>query len=187
MGLLELPAELRNRIYHFVLVRDSAIAPQTRRHRKEERQAIALLGVCRQVREESHPIYYMKSSFRFYYSRKFKSSPKRWLTALRPNTLLYIRPFLLQGRLRGSVRCAICKSRIAAEIDINKKDPTIVDRAKCCRLADFFMRLQDRFRDAVSSWEGCDQTADGVEELVNNILDVCSKRFVGWGRNQLWN
>lgn len=57
--LLELPGELRNRIYRYALVAQERIELLTSENKKQP----ALLGVSRQVRRETIKIYYDENSF----------------------------------------------------------------------------------------------------------------------------
>lgn len=57
--LLELAAELRNRIYEYVLIKDKTITVS--RHRIAQP---GLLRTCRQIREEARAIYYCRNAFK---------------------------------------------------------------------------------------------------------------------------
>jgi hypothetical protein len=56
-GLLSLPGELRNNIYELCLAKSTYIYA--------ERATPALTATCRQIRQESLPIYYGLNTFRF--------------------------------------------------------------------------------------------------------------------------
>lgn len=57
--LLELPAELRNRIYRLVLHRNKHIQVATTGYERED-----MLSTCRQIRQEAIKIYYYENTFR---------------------------------------------------------------------------------------------------------------------------
>lgn len=65
-GFLDLPPELRNRIYHLVLVKDVPVLQQTTVERAGERRVLGILGVNRQIGDEAFGIYYGLNTFRFY-------------------------------------------------------------------------------------------------------------------------
>ncbi|KAF2116377.1 hypothetical protein BDV96DRAFT_51154 [Lophiotrema nucula] len=79
--LLELPAELRNRIYSYALQVDGKVNPSTRpavtyikpgRSRRaqsgpEACSALALLQTCKQINAEAFSFYYSENAFVFYY------------------------------------------------------------------------------------------------------------------------
>lgn len=64
-GFLDLPAELRNRIYHLSLIKDGPVLQQTAPQKAEERAALAILRVNRQIRSEAFGIYYGLNRFHF--------------------------------------------------------------------------------------------------------------------------
>jgi hypothetical protein len=63
--LLDLPAELRNRIYHFAVVNEKPIdiIHHKRWRRAEALQQPALASTCKQLRKEVLPIFYGGNSF----------------------------------------------------------------------------------------------------------------------------
>lgn len=100
VGFLDLAAELRNTIYDLVLVVDGVIDPI-----KEQRQP-TITRTCRQVREESLPLYYSSNTFElreFCYSCNYTSTcyeyrkkdkrprPAKWLAAICYENLRRIR------------------------------------------------------------------------------------------------
>lgn len=63
--LLELPAELRNRIYHYALVEEQIDVATTYRHGIQIIKAPGLLETCRTARSEASAIYYSLNAFWF--------------------------------------------------------------------------------------------------------------------------
>lgn len=63
--LLELPAELRNHIYEFVVLQESRVSIFTWLPAHEEDAQPALSLTCRQIRNECLPVYYDVNTFRF--------------------------------------------------------------------------------------------------------------------------
>ena len=65
--LTHIPLEIRNRIYHFLLVRDrsEAIYPESLCDRREEKAKLESIQVCRQIYTEALPIYLADNTFVF--------------------------------------------------------------------------------------------------------------------------
>ena len=62
--LMSLPAELRNKIYTYALVKNSKIGiPKYYQSTEKKWREPKLLAVCKQIREEARPLYYANNSF----------------------------------------------------------------------------------------------------------------------------
>lgn len=103
--LLGLPAELRNRIYRLVLVKDTHIAPQNQEHRNEERQALAITQINKQLRQEACEIYYSSNNFLFCHEHWKPGSPHvnlrkclaAWCMAIGARNLTDVTSLSLEG------------------------------------------------------------------------------------------
>ncbi|KAK5127561.1 hypothetical protein LTR85_006901 [Meristemomyces frigidus] len=78
--LLELPGELRNRIYRLLLVEDDESLPIT--VVKERFEEPAILYACSEIRHEATPIYYCENRFCLEVTSFDPRLPLRWTRKL---------------------------------------------------------------------------------------------------------
>lgn len=94
--LLELPAELRNKIYFDVLVSEKPLGIAKQTHIYDVRhKAPALLQTCRQIREEARTIFYSNNTFLALGVYSWIIDFFAWFKALEPKDALSIKHYRL--------------------------------------------------------------------------------------------
>ncbi|KAF7193337.1 hypothetical protein HII31_05316 [Pseudocercospora fuligena] len=119
-SFLDLPAELRNRVYELVLVLDPAyveLSAKTtvywvgnekarehhlKRYKYDIQRRLRLLRVCKQIYEEASPMFYGENEFRFT-SVKGWYALATWIDQIRPRNQRLIRKISIHVPWRGKV------------------------------------------------------------------------------------
>jgi hypothetical protein len=96
-NLLELPAELRTRIYGLVLLAPAPIAVEQRHcHPGEQRPEVGLLQVNKKINSEATPFFYGQNEFQFAYSPARKETAS-FLDRMGRNATLIRNIYLYMG------------------------------------------------------------------------------------------
>jgi len=177
-SFLDLPPELRNRIYHLTLIKDTPINIVGALEHTDERTAFALLQASRQLRNEAISIYHADNIFCFsIQDPTLEEHLIKWLTlTARLGLLTKSKPFLLydtkDGDGKDEIKCAKCKDDLGVVVSLQQRQVRISNDKLCCCLRSrkfYIFRLTIQLTleaMTVATWE--DKNAE-MEEFVDRI------------------
>ena len=128
-----LPPEVRNRIYGLVLIKVEPIVVQDPAVRREEKDVLSLLHVCRQIRMEGIKVYYGMNTFEFLDIGTLRHRVSRFFSALGPRQLRLCKSISLFGEKPNTCKCWIvpCKTVVRLVLDFSSPDVRVEFAGDC--------------------------------------------------------
>ena len=200
---LDLPPELRNRVYRMRLIADCAIsidaatpiAPGAAYHvydpeAEHQEEVLPLLSINRQIRHEARAIYYTENTFSFcprlrHREVRFETALFKFMTALRPlGPAAPIKPIVcdtastLQGW--GTRQFWMCRCEWSIKIDLCTSTVSAWSLRHCCRnTGGFDAMMKDVKRVLASHWHGIAADASEQSPFIKDLglaLDIHGDR-----------
>ena len=167
--LLDLPPELRNRIYCLVLVKGSEISIQTKIKQIEESEACALLRTCRQVYREAVSTYYSFNIFKLYHTSNFFPQLRGWFQSIGEENLRQIQFMRLQGSIH---RVEDCASHCHVHVNFDFREPSadVWYTTACC--GRYVLTMNDPMVNAFYYFDEVDLTLDGSRSLGELAMEI---------------
>lgn len=157
LTLLGLPAELRNRVYRFVLVQDEKISITYQGNPK----TLGLLGACRQIRYEAVNTYYQENTFKIEVISFDSALLRQWLCSNHradANTIYYnyIHESFNWNNLEDWIKVFCSEETLNARPG---KDP------HCKDVIGPIFNLVDRWIGEGRSWEDVEEDLKDIRQL----------------------
>ena len=139
--LLDLPAELQNRIYELVVVQvePDIVSVRDSEALSEQRDALAPLSTCHGIRAIAKPTFYGKYILLLGLQRDFRTSLEGFFVSLEQSTAKLCRDIRIESCVRHTGRCdfggpAYRAGYCTMDISIDSKDESAVatNYTDCC-------------------------------------------------------
>lgn len=164
--LLQLPAELRNRIYKFILCDESPIA--VKRHLSSQPlYDTAILQACREIRNEALPIYYGSNVFVLNVRWRGFQWTKHWLNDIGEVAISCLRKVILK---EPNV-CARYACPIEISADFTKDNAGITqtgDACIFCYVSPSYLKSLDKIVQSMKTVEGRSEVS------LANLAKLCN-------------
>lgn len=170
----KLPAELRNRIYHNVLVRGEPIRLQVNGDYEEERAVLGLLSTSRQILEEARDIYYSQNYLRLWDADDEWEKPLSWAGAMdRNNTARMPYLSIVIDPKCGNLSCKIRDCYLEISADLTTGQAVIQTKLDLSQPCEYLQGNMDRLAELSYRTRRNHDGKPSLKELVIDLRSFC--------------